>query len=130
MLDTNIVSYLIRSGDMRLIEKFEQVSLEHTVSISSVTAAELFYGVKKKGSKKLEVALMEFLLPLEKYPFDTHAAISYGDVRVQLEMAGNVIGSHDMLIAAHAVSLGAVLVTNNEREFARVEGLRVENWTI
>lgn len=128
MLDTNIISYLIKNRDFALIETFEKVSARHTVSVSSITIAELFYGVKKKDSKKLEVAIEELLHPLETYDFDTNAAFHYGTLRVQLESAGDVIGSHDMLIAAHAQSLDATLVTNNLSEFEKVNNLKLENW--
>ena len=128
MLDTNIVSYVIRNRDFSLIDKFEQMSVHATIALSSITVAELFYGVRKKQNKKLEVAVREFLLPLEKFCFDENAALHYGEIRAQLESTGSLIGAHDMLIAAHAKSIEAILVTNNVREFQRVQGLVVENW--
>ena len=128
MLDTNIISYLIKNRDFKLIDRFELISKDHTIAVSSITVAELFYGVKKKRSQKLEITVREFLYPLDKLPFDENAAFAYGDLRVQLEMSGSVIGAHDMFIAAHAISLDAVLVTNNTREFQRVSNLRMENW--
>lgn len=128
MLDTNIISYLIKNRDMKLIDKFETMSKENMIAVSSITVAELFYGVKKKKSKKLEVAIREFLYPLEKLAFDENAAFTYGEIRVELESNGNLIGAHDMLIAAHAKSLDVVLVTNNTREFQRVQGLKIEDW--
>ena len=130
MLDTNIVSYLIKSRDFKLIDRFELISKDHTIAVSSITVAELFYGVKKKKSQKLEITVREFLYPLDKLPFDENAAFVYGDMRVQLEMSGSIIGAHDMFIAAHAKSLDAVLVTNNTREFQRVPNLKIENWII
>jgi len=129
MLDTNIISYIIRNRNYSLIDKFEEISKDHTLGVSSITVAELFYGVKKKGSKKLEVAVNEFLSPLEKFSFDSNAAFAYGEIRVALEATGNVIGAHDMFIAAHAKSIEAVLVTNNTREFERVEHLKLEDWS-
>lgn len=128
MLDTNIISYLIKNRDMKLIDKFEAMSKDNTIAVSSITVAELFYGVKKKKSKKLEVAIREFLSPLEKLAFDENAAFSYGEIRVELESNGNLIGAHDMFIAAHAKSLDVVLVTNSTREFQRVQGLKIEDW--
>ena len=125
MLDTKIVSYVIKNRDFSLIDKFEEMSADSTISVSSITVAELFYGVKKKQSKKLEVAVREFLLPLEKLCFDENAALHYGEIRTLLELDGKVIGSHDMLIAAHAKSVDAVLVTNNTKEFERVQGLKI-----
>ncbi len=129
MLDTNIVSYVIKNRDFSLVDKFEQMSIHATIAISSITVAELFYGVRKKQNKKLEVTVREFLLPLEKLCFDTNAALHYGEIRAHLESTGNVIGAYDLLIAAHAKSIDAILVTNNVREFRRVQGLVVENWT-
>jgi len=129
MLDTNIILYIIKNRNYSLIDKFEEISKNHTLCVSSITVAELFYGVKKKGSKKLEVAVNEFLSPLEKLSFDANAAFAYGEIRVALELKGNIIGAHDMFIAAHAKSIEAVLVTNNTREFERVDGLKVEDWS-
>jgi len=128
MLDTNIISYIIKNRDYTLIDKFESISTDSVIAVSSVTVAELFYGVKKKKSKKLEIAVREFLLPLEKLSFDENAALHYGEIRASLELLGKIIGANDMLIAAHAKSIGAVLVTNNTKEFERVEGLQIEDW--
>ncbi|WP_245960345.1 type II toxin-antitoxin system tRNA(fMet)-specific endonuclease VapC [Hydrogenothermus marinus] len=129
MLDTNIISYIIREQNLTLIDKFKQISeKDNSIAVSSITVAELFYGVKKKNSKKLEIAITKFLFPLKKFPFDEKAALTYGDIRAKLEAKGKIIGAYDMLIAAHAKSIGAILVTNNEKEFKRVEGLKIENW--
>lgn len=128
MLDTNIISYLIKSRNFELIDTFEEVSQKATISVSSITVAELFYGVKKKQSKKLEVQVREFLSPLEKLSFDANAALQYGEIRSQLENRGEVIGAYDMLIAAHAYALDATLVTNNTREFQRIEYLKIVDW--
>ncbi|WP_337926254.1 type II toxin-antitoxin system tRNA(fMet)-specific endonuclease VapC [Bathymodiolus thermophilus thioautotrophic gill symbiont] len=128
MLDTNIISYLIKSHDEMLVRKFEVVSQYDLVVISSISVAELRYSVKKKQSKNLETVVNNFLHPLEQKDFDESSAIIYGDIRVDLEKRGRVIGALDMLIAAHAKSLGATIVTNNTKEFDRVVGLKVENW--
>jgi len=128
MLDTNIISYIIKNRDFKLIDKFESVSMTDTIAVSSITVAELFYGVKKKQSQKLEIAVREFLFPLEKLAFDENAALSYGEIRAVLESRGEVIGANDMFIAAHAASIGAILITNNMREFKRVKNLKLENW--
>lgn len=128
ILDTNIISYIIKNKDYSLVDKFEEVSKHHTIGVSSITIAELYYGVRKKGSEKLEALVNQFLSPLEKYSFDEHAAFEYGIIRTQLESKGEIIGSNDLFIAAHAKSLDAVLITNNTREFERVENLVVENW--
>ena len=130
MLDTNIISYIIKNRDFSLIDKFEELSKQHSLTVSSITIAELYYGVKKKGSKKLEVAVNEFLLPLERVSFDEDAALCYGEMRTELEAKGNIIGSNDLFIAAHAKSIDATLVTNNTKEFNRVSNLDIEDWSL
>jgi tRNA(fMet)-specific endonuclease VapC len=128
MLDTNICIYLIKQQPPSIIERF----LSHSVGdigISSITAAELAYGVSKsRHLSKNRHALEQFLAPLQVAGFDQTAAWSYGRLREQLEAKGTPIGSMDMLIAAHALSLGVRLVSNNLREFRHVPGLRLENW--
>lgn len=84
--------------------------------------------MRKRSSQKLEALVSEFLLPLERYPFDENAAFEYGNIRSTLEFQGNTIGPNDLFIAAHTKSLNAVLVTNNLKEFERVENLVMENW--
>jgi tRNA(fMet)-specific endonuclease VapC len=99
------------------------------IGTSSITVAELDYGVSKsRHATKNRAALAQFLSPLEVASFDRDAAAAYGRLRATLEQKGSPIGSMDLLIAAHALSLGVHLVTNNAREFRRVPGLRVENW--
>lgn len=129
ILDTNIISYIIKNRDFSLIDKFETMSKEHIIGVSSITVAELFYGVMKKNSKKLELAVNEFLLPLTKFTFDENSALEYAKNRNELEKKGEIIGSNDLLIASVTKSLDAVLVTNNVREFKRVEELKIEDWT-
>jgi tRNA(fMet)-specific endonuclease VapC len=128
MLDTNICIYLIKQQPPSIIERF----LSHPVGdigISSITVAELAYGVSKsRHSSRNRHALEQFLVPLQIAEFDQAAAWSYGRLRGQLEAKGTPIGSMDMLIAAHALSLEVRLVSNNVREFQRVPGLRLENW--
>jgi tRNA(fMet)-specific endonuclease VapC len=128
MLDTNICIYLIKQQPPTVLDRF----LSHPVGdigISSITAAELAYGVNKsRHVTKNRLALEQFLAPLEVAAFDQAAAWSYGRLRGQLEAKGTPIGSMDMLIAAHALSLGVRLVSNNLKEFRRVPGLRLENW--
>lgn len=111
-----------------MIDKFETISKEHKIGVSSITVAELYYGVRKKGNRKLEALVNEFLLPLERYSFDDNAAFEYGNIRANLESCVNTIGSNDLFIAAHTKSLNAVLITNNIKEFQRVENLSLENW--
>lgn len=128
LLDTNICIYLIKRKPVRLLERLRQVDIT-AVCVSSVTVAELQYGVAKSSRPEQNaIALAAFLAPLGVEPFDDAAAAVYGGVRAGLERAGTPIGSMDMLIAAHALSLGRTVVTNNVGEFRRVANLRVENW--
>ncbi len=129
LLDTNICIYLIRKQSKELLKKI-QLHRVTDIAISSVTLAELRYGVEKSSfPEKNSEALDRFLLPIETLPFDSMAAITYGKIRTDLERSGKLIGSLDMMIAAHALSIEAVLVTNNEKEFTRVKKLRIENWS-
>lgn len=127
LLDTDICIYLIKhKASVRA--RFERHPLE-AVRVSSVSVSELWYGVQKSAHvAKNRRALEKFLLPIEIADYDWAAAEEYGVVRADLERRGTPIGSMDMLIAAHARSLRAVLVTNNEREFVRVPDLEVQNW--
>lgn len=128
MLDTNICIYLIKNHPPILIEKFKKLSLG-SVGISSITLAELSHGVEKSLHKeKNKHALEKFILPLEIFTFDKNAAYCYGHIRALLESSGKIIGSNDLLIASHALSLKATLITNNLREFERVPKLHVINW--
>ena len=127
LLDTDICVYVINERPRRALDRFVKQQVGE-IGVSSVTAAELAFGVAKSGSQRNRQALDAFLLPLKIADFDLAAAFSYGEVRTFLEGKGQVIGPLDMLIAAHAKSLGATLVTNNLREFKRVPGLAVENW--
>jgi len=128
MLDTNICVDLIRRRSPRILLRLQQCSLGDAC-MSSITLAELEFGVhKSRMPDRNKLALAEFAAPLEILPFDDLAAASYGELRARLERQGQPIGSMDMLIAAHALSRGLTLVTNNEREFRRVPGLRITNW--
>ena len=128
MLDTNICIYLIKQQPPSVLERF----LSHPVGdigISSITVAELDYGASKsRQASKNRAALDQFIAPLDVAAFDREAASVYGKIRASLEAKGTPIGGMDLLIAAHALSLGVRLVTNNGREFKRVPGLKVENW--
>lgn len=128
LLDTNICIYIIKNKPTQVFQKF--LSLEFgSVGISSITLAELNYGVAKSTNvKKNQDALLKFLTPIEIIDFNFDAAEEYGKVRSDLEKKGTPIGPLDLLIAAHAKSLNLILVTNNEKEFRRVEGLNIENW--
>ncbi|SMN02165.1 VapC toxin protein [uncultured Candidatus Thioglobus sp.] len=128
MLDTNIFSYLVKNNNQALIDKFESASKKANIVISTISIAEIFYGIHKKQSKRLELSVNHALLPFEKMPFDEKSAMIYGEIRADLSKKGQIIGNNDMLIAAHAKSLNATIITNNTKEFDRVEGLKVENW--
>lgn len=128
MLDTNICIYLIKRKPLVVVQKLRSLAISD-VAISSITLAELEYGVAKSSRPEQNTeALQGFLAPLEILPFDDGAACRYGEIRAYLEKEGKVIGGMDMLIAAHADSLGCTLVSNNLREFERVPGLLLENW--
>ena len=129
MLDTNICIYIINARPPAVLERFRRERLG-SISISSVTAAELAFGVAKSGSARNREALEMFLAPLEVLPFDASAIWHYGDLRAALERRGEPIGALDTMIAAHAMASNTILVTNNTRELARVAGLRLENWAI
>jgi tRNA(fMet)-specific endonuclease VapC len=128
ILDTNICIYIIRQKPVKILERLTSLSFAD-IGISSVTLAELEYGVVKSSKpQQNRLALNGFLAPIEIAPFDASAAAHYGELRCFLEKRGKVIGAMDLLIAAHASSLSVTLVTNNIREFKRIPDLQVENW--
>lgn len=127
LLDTNICIYIINARPPEVLQRFRQYRMGE-IGLCSVVAAELAYGVAKSGSLRNRKALEMFLAPLSILPFDEPALWAYGDLRAELERRGTPIGSLDTLIAAHALSQQATLVTNNTDEFARVPGLQIENW--
>lgn len=130
MLDTNICIYLIRQKPEKVLHHFKANSVGD-VGISSITLAELSYGMEKSRQvRKNRQALDEFTLPLEVADFDEEAASAYGTVRAALEKAGAPVGSMDMLIGAHALSLGVTLVTNNMSEFKQIKNLKVVDWSV
>jgi tRNA(fMet)-specific endonuclease VapC len=128
MLDTDTCIALIKRQPPNLIKRL-QAKAVGDVGISSITLAELRFGVSKSARRQQnEAALDQFLLPLDIAAFDELAADSYGDVRAELESNGTPIGPLDTLIAGHALSLNVVLVTHNMREFRRITGLRIDDW--
>ncbi len=128
MLDTNICIYIIKQQPVAVLKRFLEYQIGD-IGISSITLSELRYGVAKSThQEKNTKALDEFITPLEVVSFDEEAAHVYGNIRATLEKAGTPIGSMDMLIAAHAVSLGIPLVTNNAREFVRIPALNIIDW--
>jgi tRNA(fMet)-specific endonuclease VapC len=128
LLDTNICIELIRSRSTKILKRLQKCRIGQ-VGISSITLAELEYGVyKSRDPQRNRLALIEFCAPLEILSFDDRAASIYGQIRTAIEKAGKPIGPLDTLIAAHALALDATLITNNQREFARVPKLHIENW--
>lgn len=128
MLDTNICTYAIKKRPASVLAALRQYAPQG-LGVSIVTVAELEYGAQKSGSARNLVALQQFLEPLTVADFDRAASAIYGKLRAGLEAAGTPIGPLDMQIAAHALALGVTLVSNNTREFERVPGLQLVNWT-
>jgi len=128
LLDTNMCIYLIKKRPPSVLKRFDTLAAG-TLAVSSITVAELEFGVQKSQyPSQNQQALEQFLLPLVILDFDHEAARTYGKLRAWLEIRGKTIGALDMLIAAHALSKGLPLATNNVREFSRVPGLKVINW--
>ncbi|WP_414148289.1 type II toxin-antitoxin system tRNA(fMet)-specific endonuclease VapC [Erwinia sp. BNK-24-b] len=128
MLDTNICIYTIKNKPQKVREAFNQ---HHgRMCISSVTLMELIYGAEKSASPEKNLRVVEgFVARLEVLSYSNDAAIHTGQVRAELARSGKPVGPYDAMIAAHARSLGLILVTNNMREFIRVQGLRLEDWS-
>ena len=128
ILDTNTCIYIIKRKPQSVLDKLKQIPLG-VIGISVITLSELIYGVRKSAyPEKNSEALKQFLIPFELFQFDYDCAIQYGKIRSNLEQNGTPIGPLDTLIAANALSLNLILVTNNEKEFRRVKGLKIENW--
>ena len=127
LLDTNIVSDLVRNPQGRAAEHIRRVG-EAQVCTSIIVAAELRYGAAKRGSPRLARQLQAVLGALDVLPFAEPADRAYGEIRTRLEQTGRPIGGNDLLIAAQAMALGCTIVTDNEAEFARIDGLIHENW--
>jgi tRNA(fMet)-specific endonuclease VapC len=127
LLDTNICIYIINAKPPAVLERFRQYRMGD-IGLCSVVAAELAFGVAKSDSARNRQALEMFLAPLIILPFDTAAAWVYGDLRADLERRGTPIGSLDTMIAAHALSQQALLISNNTREFSKVPDLQLDNW--
>lgn len=128
LLDTNICVYMIKNKPPEVRELFEQF-VPGDIAISSITVAELQYGVEKSAAREKNTSALEaFLLPLEIAQFDTDSALVYGKIRAELERQGKPIGGMDMLIAAQAIAQDFTLITHNLNEFERVSGLRCETW--
>jgi tRNA(fMet)-specific endonuclease VapC len=127
LLDTNIVSDLVRNPQGKVAQHIRKVG-EAQVCTSIIVAAELRYGAIKKGSPRLSAQLEAVLGALEVVPLEKPADAAYGLLRTRLEQVGRPIGANDLLIAAHAIALGYTIITDNEKEFAHVRDLQLENW--
>lgn len=127
LLDTNIVSNLIRNPQGRVADRIKAIG-ERNVCTSIIVAAELRYGKTKKASPRLSSQVEAVLDAIDTLPLESPADEIYGAIRTQLELAGTPIGGNDLLIAAQAIAQDHTLVTDNDKEFSRIDGLRVENW--
>lgn len=127
LLDTNICIYIIKQKPPQVIKKFRQFDVKD-LKISTISVCELAFGVEKSGSIKNKLALEKFLSPFEVLPFENECIWHYAKLRYELQSKGKPIGSLDMLIASHALSLDLTLVTNNTDEFERIPNLKLENW--
>jgi tRNA(fMet)-specific endonuclease VapC len=130
LLDTDICIYVIKRKPERVLARLLRTS-RGDVGISAITLSELQYGVERSDRREQNrMALGAFIGPLEVLPYDRSVADHYGKIRAEWDMVGKPVGALDLLIAAHALTRGLVLVTNNEREFRRVPSLKVENWAV
>ena len=128
MLDTNICIYIIKKKPAQVLSALQKTDIGE-VCISSITLAELEYGVAKSNHKEQnQIAIAKFLAPIEILDFNEQAAQIFGTVRAILEKKGKVIGPFDLQIAAHALAENLTLITNNEKEFSRVPNLKIKNW--
>jgi len=128
LLDTNICIYIIKKKPVDVLKTLKTKS-KKDIYISSITIAELEYGIaKSQFPEKNKIALIEFLSIFNILPFDDNDAVDFGKIKKELEKKGKIIGPMDLLLAAQAKSKKLILVTNNTKEFERVEGLKIENW--
>ena len=128
LLDTNICIYVIKKRPASVLRRFKSCNVGD-IAISAITYSEMLFGVEKsQHADRNRVMLEMFVSPLEILSYDEVASEKYGVIRSALEKEGRVIGSLDMLIAAHALGAGLTLVTNNKKEFGRIPGLKIENW--
>jgi tRNA(fMet)-specific endonuclease VapC len=127
LLDTNVLADLVRHPRGRIFDRIKEVG-EQKICTSIVVAAELRYGAAKKHSSRLTMQLEAVLDAIDVLALEQPADAVYGELRARLERAGRPIGANDLLIAAHALALGHTVVTDNEREFSRIDNLHVENW--
>ncbi|HEY9870697.1 MAG TPA: type II toxin-antitoxin system VapC family toxin [Candidatus Obscuribacterales bacterium] len=127
LLDTNVLCDLIRNPEGRIMQKIREVG-EQNICTSIIVTAELRYGAAKQQSPRLAAQLDAVLGAMDVLPFAAPADAIYGRLRHQLEQAGKLIGANDLLIASHAMAAGLTVVSDNEREFSRIDELPCENW--
>jgi tRNA(fMet)-specific endonuclease VapC len=128
LLDTNICIYIIKRQPITVLGMLQR-KIGQDLLISAITVAELEYGAAKSHyPERNKIALLEFLAPFSLLAFDDKDAVEFGNIKAQLEKSGQIIGPMDLLLAAQAKSKQLILVTNNVREFQRVDGLKIENW--
>lgn len=127
MLDTNILSAIIREPTGNAASRLEAIG-DGEVGISSIVLAEIAFGQSNNPVSTNSAKALRLTNAMEIFPFNNAAAFKYGDIRSALKKSGTPIGANDLFIAAHALALEATLVTDNEREFSRVPGLKIENW--
>lgn len=128
LIDTNICIYIMNNHPHEVFERFRNIGVG-AIGISSITVSELYYGACKSSKIKQNIKRVEeFLYPFEILPYDESASREYGKIRSYLEKNGQIIGPLDLLIAAHAISRNLTIITNNTKEFKRIESLQVENW--
>jgi tRNA(fMet)-specific endonuclease VapC len=127
LLDTDISSYIIKENPARVVDKYWEHRDSH-IRISTITYAELLFGAEKKNREKYEPLIERFVGRIPAIEFSEQAALEYAKIRNELSRAGTTVPNMDMLIAAHARSLEAVLVTNNVRHYTVISGLMIENW--
>lgn len=130
MLDTNIIIYALNGKYPNIISHFKSVP-SSSICVASIVVSEIEYGARKSNDyEKTILPYQNFLSTFVEIPFSHSAALEYGRIRAELEKSGLLIGANDMLIAATAIAEGACLVTHNTKEFSRISGLRIEDWTI
>ena len=130
MLDTDISSYIMKRSNDAVLRRLQTVAVAD-VCISAITKSELAFGVEVSPRRQQDQAALDaYLRHVEVLDYPGEAALDYGRIRADLKVRGTMIGGNDLLIAAHARCLGLTLVTNNTREFGRVQGLKMENWTV
>ena len=127
MLDTNIISYLVRGASMSLKKRFEREDPEN-LALSSIVYAEISYGLKKRGGNNIASRVHAFIDSMRVVDFDQAAADMYAKIRIELERPGTPLDNMDILIAASAASAGAVLVSHNTKHFSKIKGFKVEDW--